>query len=155
MPVKPQLPLRLKKAGKTEVRSQFGALCYRIVSDKVQICLITSRGTGRWVIPKGWPMHKKTPADAAAVEAWEEAGLTGVVHDQCLGAYSYVKPLSKSPTPVVTMVYPLHVKAVHSDWPEKSERRRKWFSRKKAAAKVDERELRAILLNFDPRNSSR
>ncbi|WIV51126.1 NUDIX hydrolase [Marivivens sp. LCG002] len=148
----PQKPLRLRKSGKTETRTQFAALCYRIKNDKVQVCLITSRGTGRWVLPKGWPMDKKTPAEAAAIEAWEEAGLTGHAHSQCIGVYSYIKPLSKTPVPIVAMVYPVHVQAVHTTWPERHERKRKWFGRKKAASKVAEPALRDLILNFDPKH---
>ncbi len=151
----PQKPLKLRKNGKTEVRTQFASLCYRITNDKVQVCLITSRGTGRWILPKGWPMNKKTPAEAAAIEAWEEAGLSGHVHNQCIGVYSYVKPLSRDQVPVIAMVYPVHVQAIHTTWPEQTERKRKWFSLKKAASKVAEPELRDLILNFDPRHLMR
>lgn len=151
----PQKPLRLRKSEKTEARTQFASLCYRISNGKVEVCLITSRGTGRWILPKGWPMDKKTPADAAAVEAWEEAGLTGHVHNQCIGVYSYIKPLSKNPVPVIAMVYPVHVQAIHTDWPERKERKRKWFGLKKAASKVAEPELKELLRNFDPKHLMR
>lgn len=148
-----QLPIKLRTGGKTDVRTQFAALCYRYVSDELQFCLITSRGTGRWIPPKGWPMHKQTPAEAAATEAWEEAGLTGFAHDVCIGVFSYVKPFSKKQKlPVLALVYPFEVTNVHSDWPEKFERKRKWFNRETAARKVTEPELRAIILGFDPRH---
>ena len=55
-----QLPLRLK-GGKTEPRTQFAALCYRREGGKVKVCLVTSRRSKRWILPKGWPMHKETP----------------------------------------------------------------------------------------------
>ncbi|SHF46136.1 8-oxo-dGTP pyrophosphatase MutT, NUDIX family [Loktanella atrilutea] len=145
-----QLPLKLR-GGKTDVRGQFAALCWRRAADgKVEICLITSRRTKRWIVPKGWPMHKQTPAEAAATEAWEEAGLTGRPVDRCLGVYSYVKPLSKRTTPVVVMVYPLEVTQVSSDWPERRERRRKWFPLQEAANRLAEPALRRIVEHFDP-----
>ncbi len=150
-----QLPIKLRYGGKTDVRTQFSALCYRIVGDAVQVCLITSRGTGRWILPKGWPMHKQTPADAAATEAWEEAGLTGDTFDRCLGVYSYIKPLDRTRTPVIALVYPVHVTAVHMEWPEKHQRKRRWYTLAKAATKVDEPELRQILATFDPRMLTR
>jgi len=96
-----QLPLKLTAGKKTDVRTQFAALCYRGSGDDLEVCLITSRRTKRWILPKGWPMHKQTPADAAATEAWEEAGLTGRATDRCLGAYAYVKSLSTILTPVI------------------------------------------------------
>ncbi|MBU2358404.1 MAG: NUDIX hydrolase [Alphaproteobacteria bacterium] len=149
-PRRGQLPLKLR-GGKTDVRGQFAALCWRRAADgEVEVCLITSRRTKRWIVPKGWPMHKQTPAEAAATEAWEEAGLTGRPVDRCLGVYSYVKPLSKRTTPVVVMVYPLEVMEVSSDWPERRERRRKWFPLQAAASKLAEPALRRIVEHFDP-----
>ncbi|MBT8416205.1 MAG: NUDIX domain-containing protein, partial [Silicimonas sp.] len=69
-----QRPLRLADGGKRDVRTQFGALCWRVVNDKVQVLLITSRRRKRWILPKGWPMDEATPVEAAQTEAWEEAG---------------------------------------------------------------------------------
>ena len=146
----PAKPLHLRGAGKTGVRTQFAALCLRFKHDELQFCLVTSRGTGRWIPPKGWPMHKQTPAAAAATEAWEEAGLTGKIFETCVGVYAARKELDDETLPVMTLVYALKVKNVHSDWPEKSERRRKWFSQKRAAKKVDEHDLRHLIATFDP-----
>ena len=146
-----QLPLKLRPGRKTDVRTQFAALCYRTGQDgEIEVCLVTSRASRRWILPKGWPMHKETPADAAATEAWEEAGLTGVAIDHCLGVYAYVKTLSKTLAPVIVMVYPVAVAQEHEDWPERRERKRKWLSRKKAAKRLAEPELRRIVAHFDP-----
>ena len=150
-----QLPLKLRTGGKTDARAQFAALCWRIKNDNVQVCLITSRTSKRWIIPKGWPMHKQTPAQAAATEAYEEAGLKGEVVDLCLGVYSYTKPAKVANAPIITLVYPLQVTHVHSKWPEGHERRRKWFPQKKAAKKLDEPALRKIVASFDPRMFTR
>ena len=95
-------------------------------------------------------MHKETPAKAAAKEAWEEGGITGRAIDRCLGVYSYVKPLSDNPAPVVVMVYPVRAKETHDKWPEHKQRKRKWLSPKKAAKKLTEPELRRIVSTFDP-----
>lgn len=147
-----QPPLHIKVPHKTEMRTQFGALCYRIVKDKPQVLLITSRGSGRWIIPKGWPLQDATPAEAAATEAWEEAGARGRVVDQCLGLYSYLKTTdSGAVLPCAVLVYPIKVKALSDRFPEAGERTRRWFSTKKAAARVDEPELRDLLRQFDPR----
>jgi 8-oxo-dGTP pyrophosphatase MutT (NUDIX family) len=144
-----QLPIRLR-GRKSNVRSQFAALCYRRILDQTQICLVTSRGSGRWILPKGWPVHNQTPAQAAAAEAFEEAGLSGHAFDTCLGVFSYTKPLDKSRTAILALVYPVHVTHVHTDWPEQHQRRRKWFTPAKAAAKIAEPELRRIVESFDP-----
>ena len=145
-----QLPVRLRKGRKTDVRAQFGALCWRRKNGQLQICLVTTRTTARWTVPKGWPMHKETPAAAAATEAWEEAGLTGTATDRCLGVFSYVKPLKTGQKPVLCMVYPVEVTAVAKVWPEAGQRKRKWFTPEKAARKVEWPELRRILATFDP-----
>lgn len=145
-----QLPIKLRVGGKTDVRTQFSALCYRVVDGKIEVCLVTSRGSGRWILPKGWPMHKHTPAKAAAKEAWEEAGVKGKAYDRCLGVYSYVKPVSENPAPVVVMVYPVEVQEIAKKWPEHKQRKRKWVPLKKAAKKLTEPELRRIVSTFDP-----
>ena len=147
---KAQLPLKLRKGRKTDVRGQFAALCYRIREGKVEICLVTSRTRKRWILPKGWPMHKQTPASAAATEAWEEAGLRGQAHDICLGVYSYAKPLRGRAAPIVVMVYPVAVEDESETWPESGQRRRKWFSRGKAAKRLEEPGLARIVAQFDP-----
>lgn len=149
LPKKP-VPLKLRSGGKTDVRAQLAAICYRIKNDKLQICLVTTRGSGRWIVPRGWPMHKHTPAQAAAVEAFEEAGLSGITHPNSIGAYSYDKPIDNGVIPVMVMVYALHVTDAAKDWPEKKQRDRKWMTPKKAAAQLDELGLRQIVANFDP-----
>lgn len=146
-----RFPIDLSGQTKRDVRTQFAALCWRGSKHKPEILLITSRDTGRWVTPKGWPMDGMTPVEAAAQEAWEEAGVTGDIGPQSVGVYSYIKPMDQLKLPCLAMVFPLRVKTVHSQWPEKHERTRKWFSRKKAAAQVDESELAQMILRFDPR----
>ena len=150
-----QLPLKLRSGRKTDVRAQFAALCWRTKNDQVQVCLITSRTRKRWIIPKGWPMHKQTPAKTAATEAYEEAGVRGEPFDTCLGVFTYSKPGKVGNAPIITMVYPLHVTHVHSKWPEKHQRRRKWFSLKKAAKKLSEPELKQIVADFNPKKIKR
>lgn len=147
-----QIPLKFHTRRKTDVRSQFAALCYRVVEGETEVCLITSRRTKRWILPKGWPMRKETPADAAAIEAFEEAGLMGEAQDTCLGVFSYVKRLKTGEIPVTVLVYPVRVTSILADWPEREERIRKWFPILKAAKKVDEPELKAILRSFDPKD---
>ena len=145
-----QQEITLGDATKRDLRTQFAALCYRFKDDKLQICLVTSRRSGRWIVPKGWPMDGETPADAAATEAFEEAGLRGKVDNRPIGVFSYYKVLSEDELPCIAVVYPLRVKKAVNNWPEREERRRKWFSRKRAAALVDDVELRAIIESFDP-----
>lgn len=146
-----QRPIQLAKTGKREVRTQFGALCWRVEDGKVKVLLVTSRRTRRWIIPKGWPQHGATPAGAAEQEAWEEGGVRGKVRPVCLGIYSYGKDIRKGEVwPCVVAVFPMEVREEADRWPEKSQRKRKWVSLKKAASMVDEPELRSIFKAFDP-----
>lgn len=149
VPKKP-VPLELRSGGKTDVRAQIAALCYRYKGDKLQFCIVTTRGTGRWIIPRGWPTHKYTPSDGAAIEAFEEAGLRGHAFPDSIGAYSYDKPLGEDLTPVMVVVYAIEITDTAKKWPEKGERERKWVSRKKAVAKLTEPGLRQIVAKFDP-----
>ena len=146
-----KMTIDLDDAGKRGLRTQFGALCWRRHRDELQFLLVTSRGTQRWITPKGWPIDGEAPADAARTEAWEEAGVTGKVGLNCIGIYSYIKGMEgEDDLPCVVALFPLKVKNTSGDWPEKSERRRKWFSQKKAASLVAEPELQALIRNFDP-----
>ncbi|MBL7405872.1 NUDIX domain-containing protein, partial [Escherichia coli] len=77
-----------------EPRRQVGALPFRHGRDgKTKILLVTSRESRRWVIPKGWPMKGRKPFEAAAREAYEEAGLRGAVGKRPIGLYLYQKRL--------------------------------------------------------------
>lgn len=146
-----QLPLALPAVAKTEIRTQFAALCFRMVDKKPEILLITSRGAGRWILPKGWPGSGRTPAAMALREAWEEAGVQGRVHDICLGLYSYSKTIGPDRgQPCIAMVYPVQVRSQSVRFPEAGQRRLKWFRPKKAATRVAEPELARIILGFDP-----
>jgi len=145
-----QQEIDLGEGAKTDLRTQFAALCYRVKDEKLQFCLVTSRRSGRWIVPKGWPMHGETPSDAAATEAFEEAGVRGQVRERPIGVFSYYKVRSADELPCLAVVYPLQVKKVLTKWPEKKERNRKWVSRKRAAAMVDDPELAAIIARFDP-----
>ena len=147
-----QEPINLQSASKSDVRTQFAALCFRMVDDKLKILMITSRGSGRWIIPRGWPMDNKTPSQAALTEAWEEAGVRGKGYDVSLGLYSYTREIGEDgPVPCVAMVYPVKVKTLAQDYPEKGQRKRKWLSPGKAAERVNEPELARIIKGFDPR----
>ena len=146
-----QEPISLLEARKSDVRTQFAALCYREQKGKTQLLLITSRTTRRWIIPKGWPIDGKTPSESASTEAWEEAGVVGKAYTQSLGLFSYSRFLPDGEEyPCVAMVYPVRVKSLADDFPEAGQRKRKWFGRKKAAELVAEPELAHILRNFDP-----
>lgn len=135
-----------------ECRTQYGAVCWRMHRGRVEVLLVTSRDTGRWIIPKGWPISGLTPADTAAREAWEEAGVQGDVATGDLGAYGYAKALEANRSVACSVqVFGLRVARLRDKFPERKERRRKWFGVEKAARKVAEPELRALLLSLPDR----
>lgn len=130
-------------------RTQYAALCWRAHRGRIEVLLITSRDTGRWVIPKGWPMADLAPYAAAAREAWEEAGVEGTAGEDALGVYAYDKVMKPGHAlPCAVAVYPLRVERLADRFPERKERRRKWFAAEKAARKVAEPDLRAIFASL-------
>lgn len=115
----------------------------------MEICLVTSRETGRWVIPKGWPMKGLSNWEAAAREAYEEAGLRGEISETPIGLYPYWKRKSDHFALINTTVYLLRVGKQMNKWPEKDQRERKWMSIAEAAEEVVEPGLIAILQSLE------
>jgi 8-oxo-dGTP pyrophosphatase MutT (NUDIX family) len=134
---------------------QVAALCWRRRNENIDILLVTSRETGRWVLPKGWPIAGLSDAEAAASEAFEEAGVQGKLAGGVVGTFYYAKVIDRS-GPVglalscLVSVYGLRVTRLRNHFPESGERRRKWFSQEIAATKVDEPELKALIAGFSP-----
>ncbi|WP_353473199.1 NUDIX hydrolase [Salipiger sp. H15] len=116
---------------------------------KLRVLMVTSRDTGRWVMPKGWEMDGKKPWAAAEIEALEEAGACGHVGKAEIGAYHYGKRRADgTELRCRVRVYPMIVERLQRDWKERKERKRKWFSPRDAARRVDEPELAALLLTL-------
>lgn len=143
---------RLRPEADREPRTQYAALPWRLRDGALEILLITSRETRRWVIPKGWPMKDRDAADAAAQEAFEEAGVVGLASHRALGVYHYDKRLrSGRMQHVRVMVFALEVTEERDIWPEMIERDRRWTSPADAAGLVDEPELKTLLAAFRPK----
>lgn len=132
---------------------QYAALCYRQDSlAGVQVLLLTSRETRRWVIPKGWPMKKKKPHAVAEREAYEEAGVRGKAEKEPLGFFTYLKRLKSGLTvPVRVQVHAVCVDSMLEDFPEKGSRQLEWVPCEEAAKRVRETELRDLILAFSHR----
>jgi 8-oxo-dGTP pyrophosphatase MutT (NUDIX family) len=134
------------------VREQYGALCYRLKKKHpaVEVLLITSRDTGRWVIPKGWPMDGKSASAAAAREAWEEAGVKGRVVEESIGSYRYMKGMPEGlKLDCRVRVFALEVDDICKNFPEKGERHAEWVECAEAAARVQEPGLKTLILAFE------
>lgn len=111
--------------------------------------LITSRDSRRWVIPKGNRMRGVHPQRAAEIEAYEEAGISGVLDPTPIGTFGYAKRRADGSVRSTRVdVFPLAVTAQSAHWPEQDQRDTRWFSLDEAAAAVDEPELRAIIRGF-------
>lgn len=138
----------VKRSGRSETR-QVAALSWRMGASGPEILMITSRETRRWVIPKGGRMAGKTDAEAAAQEAFEEAGVRGAVGDASIGHFRYSKIVRNGDLrSYVVAVYPLEVLVQLGDWPEAHQRERRWMSPAEAAAAVSEPDLTALIHAF-------
>lgn len=126
---------------------QVAALCYRTTKTGKDVLLITSRGTGRWIVPKGWPIDGLSGPESALREAWEEAGVTKAeVAQKPMGSYAYAKDLDNGGTaPVQAEVYLTKVTELAETYPESDERDRTWVAPETAANMVREPGLQEIL----------
>lgn len=135
---------------KSSERRQVAALPWRRAANGIEILLVTSRETRRWVTPKGGRMTGLTDAEAAAQEALEEAGIEGRAADEPIGTFRYLKILKRrAPRWCVVAVYALEVRVEHDTWQEQAERERLWVSRDEAVRRVDEPDLKALIAVFE------
>ncbi|MGZ9719449.1 NUDIX hydrolase [Rhizobium miluonense] len=131
------------------VYEQYAAICYRRVPEHrtAEVLMVTSRESGRWIVPKGWPIKGKKPHEVAAIEAFEEAGVRGKVKKKPFGYFTYLKQLGDGYcVPCVVGLHLLDVEQVFQDFPEKGQRRSEWVSFIEAASRVREPELKGLLL---------
>lgn len=111
-----------------------------------QVCLVSSRMGKRWVIPKGYLEPGKTAAEIALQEAWEEAGLVGILKPVPVGSYFY----EKAGRQYHVLVFLMQVTQVAEDWPERSVRDRNWYTFNQASLQVSEYGLQELIRRADP-----
>jgi 8-oxo-dGTP pyrophosphatase MutT (NUDIX family) len=135
-----------------KIGTQFAVLPFRVAASGLQILLITSRETRRWVIPKGWPIRGLRPREVAAREALEEAGLVGrIVGKRSIGSYHYSKRLPDNREMLCRVkVFLFSVDRQLDVWPEKGQREQCWVDAPKGAQMVDEGGLAEILRSAFP-----
>jgi len=139
------------KSASRKTRTQYAALPYRIGDDgAIEVMLVTSRETRRWIVPKGWPIKGLKPHETAAREAFEEAGVVGRVNKRPIASFQYEKRLKDGATVTCDVeLFPFHVEQQRKRWPEQDERDGRWFSLEDAAAAVAEAELSEAIRRFD------
>lgn len=125
--------------------SQVAAIPIRWIGGRPEVLLITTRGTGRWTIPKGWPLADSLGAECAAREAFEEAGVRGRIEPYSIGSFEYWKRTKKSRTFLNVTAFALHVQEIAWDWPEREERKRAWFSPEVACRLAANNDLAALI----------
>ncbi|WP_339085903.1 NUDIX hydrolase [Hyphomicrobium sp. ghe19] len=130
---------------------QVGALPLRKSRGGFEILLISSRETGRWVIPKGWPSKRLSDPNAAAREAKQEAGVTGKISGEPIGSYRYRKRTGEDIRVLTVNCYILWVKKERKRWREQDQRTRVWFSQDDAVKKVREPGLKALIASLQGR----
>ena len=126
--------------GAVKISEQSGVL--PIAGDMV--VLITARGSGRWIIPKGYIEKGMTPAESAAKEAWEEAGIIGKVLPEEIGAYSFRRPSGI----FSVRVYPLEVESLLDEWEEMHVRQRRLVTPAEAIELICHQELRMLVTDY-------
>ena len=130
-------------------RRQVAALPLRLAKNgSIEILLVTSRDSGRWIIPKGWTSKRLKDCKAAAREAREEAGVKGKILRKTIGTYRYIKRELSNGAPIEVRVFLLKVSKRCKRWPEKRERRRAWFDIEDAASRVSDPELSIIIISM-------
>jgi len=131
---------------------QVAAICWRLSHKNgraLEVLLITSLNSKRWIVPKGWPEPDLSPAENAAREAFEEAGVTGKISAQPVGSYHYLKERKDGGgMPCSVEVFALAVTKQLDDWPEKNARELAWLPIDQAMARVAEPGLRQMLKDF-------
>ena len=106
-----------------------------------QVCLISSRNGKRWVVPKGCLEPGKTASEIALQEAWEEAGLVGVLQPEPVGSYLY----EKYGNTYHVIVFVMDVTRVAQDWPERGLRERNWVGPTGLFARIEDPGLLEVL----------
>jgi len=139
----------IRKANKGERIAQVAAIPFRVnEGGELQVMLVTSRGTRRFIVPKGWPMKGKSGRQAALIEAREEAGVVGKALKRPAGSYCYWKRLSTSFVHVVVTAYLIEVSQELEAWQEAGARQRAWLTPTDAAVLIDEPELSTLIRNL-------
>jgi 8-oxo-dGTP pyrophosphatase MutT (NUDIX family) len=133
------------------MRVQYGILPYRRTKpNSLEVLLITTRQSRRWIIPKGWPIKGLKPVKSAAREAYEEAGVRGTVGAKSIGTFVYEKCIEETlgTFPCEVRVFTMRVQRQFDTWPEANERETRWFESSEALSALQDDGLRELIAAF-------
>jgi len=120
---------------------QSGVIPYATVEQTPVFLLVTSRRTGRWIFPKGRLTDGVTPWESARKEAYQEAGVDGVVETVPVGAYRTWKTRGMRRFAIEVAMYPLLVEKQFDKWRETGERHRHWVTLPEAVRLIADKRL--------------
>jgi 8-oxo-dGTP pyrophosphatase MutT (NUDIX family) len=139
----------MRSSARETLNLQYAALPWRDTGAGLEILLITSLRTKRWIVPKGWSVPGLQPYETAALEALEEAGVSGEIPPQPFGSFSYSKRRKTGDDIRCTVsVFPLRVTRQRRHWTEKRKRETRWYSAAEAQAHVRDAGLRRLIARF-------
>ncbi|MBI3405290.1 MAG: NUDIX domain-containing protein, partial [Acidobacteria bacterium] len=123
--------------GKNSTIRQAAAICYRPLVAQPEFLLVRTMD-GLWTFPKGHIEPEQTALDAAEMEAYEEAGVFGVVDSEPLTTYQYTKSRNGEPrsAPIDVVAYLLLVRQTFP--PRETYREPQWFAPEAACAALAE-----------------
>ncbi|OGU72147.1 MAG: hypothetical protein A2V93_08615 [Ignavibacteria bacterium RBG_16_34_14] len=124
---------------------QSGVIPYRRKNGELQILLITSMKRKKWILPKGYIEFNLSPFESAKKEAYEEAGVIGANETVELGSFRIKSSIGVCDL----LVYSMEVIEVLEDYPDKDQRKRKWFSIKEAAENITIPEVSGMILSLN------
>jgi 8-oxo-dGTP pyrophosphatase MutT (NUDIX family) len=144
----------MSSVGAVTTGSQYAALPWRRVEGRLEILLITTLTSKRWVVPKGWPCEGRSPCESAAQEAFEEAGIIGTTTARAVGTFDYLKRRKTGETIACRVaVFALEVERQRRAWPEKAMRQTCWCSVDEAMARVSDPGLKRLIAKFARRQT--
>lgn len=131
---------------------QYAALPFRNCREAgLEVLLITTRKKRRWSVPKGWRVEEQTPHGSAAIEAFEEAGLSGRIATKDIGRFKHRRLKKRMQVLCDVRVFPFQVEQQSEDWPEKGQRDLAWVSAARAAQLVHKPGLKKAIRSFERR----
>ncbi len=137
-PARPRNFVRLEHLRRLRGSEQVAAICYRLGKRGIEFLLVRTRGR-RWTFPKGSIESGLTNAQAAALEAFEEAGVHGRIEEAAFARYVRVKPGRDRLSSEIEVVINAHLCEVQRlGKPEEKDRDPAWFSAEKAKRRLRE-----------------